>query len=143
MAHIIDLDKIPDWLESMCGHYNRGSWREVRVHVKGGQFEWSLEKVELYVPVATKYEELRKELDGLQVYNVNLMDFLLENQSLIPEEWKEKEIVFWGTHVFHFYGYCSGMVHFSMRFDGQKWEGINRPNRYSNIAIPVMKKGDE
>jgi hypothetical protein len=47
--------------------------------------------------------DLRKELEILPVYNANLLDYLLKNPHLIPEDWKvdkngnRRYIFFWGT----------------------------------------------
>jgi hypothetical protein len=41
--------------------------------------------------------KLRKELKGKPIYNANLLDYLLANYHLIPEEWKSKYVFFWGT----------------------------------------------
>ncbi|PIP34473.1 hypothetical protein COY54_00555 [Candidatus Falkowbacteria bacterium CG_4_10_14_0_8_um_filter_41_36] len=44
-----------------------------------------------------KGDELRQELEGQRVLNVNVLDCLLAHPDLIPEEWKEKYIFFFGT----------------------------------------------
>ena len=41
--------------------------------------------------------ELRKELKKMPVLNACVLDYLLANPHLIPEEWKDKYIYFWGT----------------------------------------------
>lgn len=41
--------------------------------------------------------KLRKDLAGKPVLNANVLDYLLKNPHLIPEEWKGKYIFFWGT----------------------------------------------
>lgn len=147
MTHVIDLDKVPDWIQNFInkGVTPGGAWRELKIHVKGGQFVWSLERVKLLAITDREpncfrghYQELKKELDGLPVFNVCLMDFWLENQSLIPKEWRSKEILFWGTHMFHFWGYMSGMVVFAMRFDGEKWAGYEWSGHCQNLVVPIM-----
>ena len=39
---------------------------------------------------------LRKVLAGKPVLNANVLDYLLANSHLIPEEWKGKATFFWG-----------------------------------------------
>ncbi|MCC7004408.1 hypothetical protein IT397_00605 [Candidatus Nomurabacteria bacterium] len=41
--------------------------------------------------------DLRKKLEKVPVFGAQLLDFLLENPHLIPEEWKGKAVFFWGT----------------------------------------------
>lgn len=41
--------------------------------------------------------KLRKELVGQVVLPANMLDYLLANPNLIPEEWKKKAVFFWGT----------------------------------------------
>ncbi len=41
--------------------------------------------------------KLRKELEGVQVLNACIMDALLANPELIPDEWKTGYTYFWGT----------------------------------------------
>lgn len=41
--------------------------------------------------------ELREELSGKPILNANILDALLENTHLIPEDWKGKAIFFWAT----------------------------------------------
>jgi hypothetical protein len=90
--HVINCDADPFVPEN---------WK-VEEHLKGGQFEWSPEKVALYLSEAQKTgsvvgNDLRKELAGKPVMNACILDFLLAHPHLIPEEWKGKAIFFWGT----------------------------------------------
>lgn len=41
--------------------------------------------------------KLQKELSGLPILNANVLDHLLSNKDLIPKNWKNKYIFFWGT----------------------------------------------
>lgn len=94
----IDLDAAP---------YVPDGWK-VKEHRKGGQFKWDPTKVKLHLSKnqqggrTIEGHKLRKELAKEQVFNANLLDYLLkpENQHLIPEEWKQgntQPIFFWGT----------------------------------------------
>ncbi|OHA58691.1 MAG: hypothetical protein A2571_02890 [Candidatus Vogelbacteria bacterium RIFOXYD1_FULL_44_32] len=96
--HLINLDAdpmIPD------------GWK-VEEHQRGGQFEWDASKVALYLDPSQQGgsiegNKLRKKLKGKNVFNAVLLDYLLANPHLIPEEWKKDEngntryIFFWGT----------------------------------------------
>jgi hypothetical protein len=92
LDQVIDLDKIT---------VNRRDY-DVMEHQKGGRLTWSPAAVELYVDVlqvskrATGHD-IRKILADKPVLNICAMEFLLERQHLIPEEWKGKAIFFWGT----------------------------------------------
>lgn len=89
---IIDCDKDPhvpkDW--------------KVEEHIKGGQFKWNLAAIDLYFSETQKKgiiigDDFREELKDKPVLNANVLDYLLANPHLIPEEWKGKFIFFWGT----------------------------------------------
>ncbi len=91
--HIIDLDADP--------RIPYDGW-SVEEHKKGGQFTWDPTRVALFL--SKKQQEgsiegnkLRKEMADQPVYNANLLDYLLDNPHLIPEEWKGKAVFFWGT----------------------------------------------
>lgn len=57
---------------------------------------------------------LKKELAGEPVFPANLLDFYLANSHLIPEEWKGKEVFFWGTIYHDSYGnlYVRSLLYF-------------------------------
>lgn len=93
IKHIINLDADP--------RTPYEGW-SVEEHKKGGQFEWNSEKVKLFLSESQKTgsiegHKLRKELADQPVFNANILDYLLDNPRLIPEEWKEKMVFFWGT----------------------------------------------
>ena len=66
----------------------------VETHQPGGQWKWNPEQVEFYLsPEQNKGKvitgnKLRQELAGKPVLNANVLDYLLKNPQLIPEEWK-------------------------------------------------------
>lgn len=76
-------------------------WKVVE-HIKGGQFEWNPTSVKLYLSESQKSgksvngNKLRKELEGQKVLNANVLCYLLYYRD-IPDEWKGKKILFWGT----------------------------------------------
>lgn len=78
----------------------------IESHKKGGKLEWNPDEIELYLDPAQKGgyiegNDLRKKLDGVTVLNACVLDYLLKHQELIPEEWKEKYVYFWGTIFRH------------------------------------------
>ena len=96
--HLIDLDADP--------RIPYDGWK-VEEHKKGGQFKWDALKVQLFLNKkqqdggSIEGNKLRKELADMPVYNANLLDYLLDNPHLIPEEWKGKAVCFWGTIYRH------------------------------------------
>lgn len=99
IKHVIDLDADP---------HLPNDWK-VEEHKKGGQFEWDPAKVKFHLSKnqtdgkSIEGNKLRKELAEEPVFNANLLDYLLKNPLLIPDEWKKDEqgntryIFFWGT----------------------------------------------
>ena len=91
--HLIDCDADP---------FLPDGWK-VEEHQKGGQFKWDASQVNLWLAKGQQNgkwlegNKLRKELAGKPVLNANVLDYLLKNPQLIPEEWKGKAIFFWGT----------------------------------------------
>ena len=91
--HLIDCDAAP---------FQPNGW-SMEKHVKAGQFEWNPTRVKLYLAKSQKPgklvegNKLRKELEGQMVLNANVLDYLLKNPELIPDEWKGKAVFFWGT----------------------------------------------
>lgn len=85
--HIIDLDADP--------RTPYDGWK-IEEHKKGGQFAWNPAKVALFLSKkqqdgnSIEGDKLRKEMADQTVYNANLLDYLLDNPHLIPEEWKGK-----------------------------------------------------
>ena len=51
-----------------------------------------------------KGEQLQTELANEPVLNANVLDYLLAHPTLIPDEWKDKYIFFWGTVYRHSLG---------------------------------------
>lgn len=97
--HIIDCDSQPSVPQG---------W-SIEEHRSVGKFEWSPEKVSLYLSEYQKNSDisghdLRKELADKPVLNACVLDYLLDNTHLIPEEWKGKIIFFWGTIYRHLNG---------------------------------------
>jgi hypothetical protein len=93
MKHLIDTDKthkLPydDW--------------KVESHQGVGKVDWSKLNPELYFSEKQKDgyiqgEDLLKELDGKNPLNANVLWYLLDHQELIPKEWNDKDVYFFGT----------------------------------------------
>jgi len=89
--HVIDLSTppfIPDGFS-------------LEEHLGEGLFEFNPDNVSLYLIDEQKGGvngyKLRKELADQPVLNANVLDYLLANPELIPEDWKGKYLCFWGT----------------------------------------------
>ncbi len=112
--HLIDCDALP---------FTPNGW-EVVEHKQGGQLEWNPARVKLYLAKSQKPgklvegSKLRNELEGQMVLNANLLDYLLKNPELIPDEWKRKGIFFWGTiYRYSLDGLCVRYLY----WDGSRW----------------------
>ena len=98
--HIIDLNKQP---------YVPDGWTVAEHQGHGSQLIWDASRVQLYLSSNQRGGEiiegnkLYEELEKRQVLNANVLDYLLANPQLIPEEWKmdgnrnTRYIFFWGT----------------------------------------------
>lgn len=122
--HVINLDADP--------RIPYDGWK-VEEHKKGGQFKWDPAKVQLFLHKkqqggSIEGNKLRKELADMPVYNANLLDYLLDNPHLIPDEWKVDEkgntrfIFFWGT----IYRDSDGSLYVRyLYFRGGRWQQGN------------------
>ena len=94
--HIINCDIDP---------YLPDGW-EIEEHIKGGEFHWNLDNVKLHLCDEQEQgfiegNKLRKKLKTQPILNACVLDYLLANPQLIPEEWKGKYVFFWGTIYRH------------------------------------------
>ena len=95
--HFINCDADPFLPDSWSVHEENQLPRRIR-----GTLEWNPAKVALWLSDeqsrgAVIGEELKKELASQAVLPANVLDYLLANPHLIPEEWKGKYVFFWGT----------------------------------------------
>lgn len=94
--HVIDCDADP---------FVPGGW-SVSEHQKAGSFQWDASKVELWLASDQKncYDldghKIRRQVAKKVPFNANVLDYLLANPHLIPEEWKSVRVFFWGTLYF-------------------------------------------
>lgn len=123
---IIDCDTSP---------YVPKDWT-VEEHHKGGQLKFDTSQITPYLFAAqemnsTEGNELREKLANKPCLNANVLDHLLANQHLIPEEWKGKVVFFWGT-IYHnsnghlcvrylIYRRCSYMWVWENYYIGDSW----------------------
>lgn len=141
VKHIIDLDADP-YLSD--GDNDETGW-EVEIHTQGGQFEWDLSRIKLFtslgsVPGKSKYVNsynLYKKVKEKPVFNLNMLDYLLECQKLIPDAWKGKAIFFWGTIL-----RGKGDIHavYYMTWTGERWEPTKLRlgdifDEYNHVAV--------
>jgi hypothetical protein len=118
--HIIDCNMEPK------GSYRTEDMKLVH-HQKDGLVVWERESFDLFETTGQEEEtgkylwDVIKELDesDVCVMNACVLEYLKENQALIPEEWMGYEVIFWGTH------YRSGQSEYarSLYFDenNNKW----------------------
>jgi len=91
--HTIDCDANP---------FIPDGWK-VEKHIKGGSLRWNPDNVNLYLFEGQQGsrsilgDKLCKKLKGKPFLNACVLDNLLANPNLIPEEWKGKAVFFWGT----------------------------------------------
>ena len=113
--HIINTNKKP----LLPKDYE--SWK-IESHIKNGKVD--LSKIELYLSEKQKTgyiegNDLLKELEGKNVLNANVLDYLLEHPDLIPSKWKGKHVYFWGTIYRDFDG---GLCVRCLVSDGKSWD---------------------
>lgn len=121
-GHIIDCDAAP---------FVPDGWK-VEEHKKDGKLDFDASQVLFHLADGQKGgksiegNKLRKELANMPVMNANVLDYLLANPDLIPDEWKADEsgntryIFFWGT----VYRYSDGDLYvrcLCWSGDGWRW----------------------
>lgn len=144
--HVIDCDADP---------FVPDGWK-VEEHQKGGKLTFDASRIELYLSDSQKNrtdikgEEHRKELAGKPVLNANVLHYLLAHPELIPEDWKGKDVFFWGT----IHRLPDGHVHVSFltwlndkwcgswyRIDGELWGGpLFRPDHAAMLMGEKQEK---
>ena len=96
------------------------------VNVTYGKVIWNPDAVGLYTsrnqtssnPWKGRY--LSMEMIRKKVMNACVRDYLLDNQDLIPKNWKtKKSILFWGTTLFM--GYTQSRCVPNISHDGSAW----------------------
>lgn len=139
----VDLDADPR-------PYN--GWK-IKQHKKGGKFEWDPAKVDLFLHDKQQVgsitgKKLRRKLADLETFNVNLLDYLLANPALIPDNWKVAErgetccIFFWGTVYYR--PSDRGLYVRSLYFASGRWSDDYRSIDYPWPAnrLAIIRKAD-
>ena len=114
LEYVIDCDAAPFTPSGL----------KVEEHKKSGAFKWDTSpQVKLYLSQFQKKgviggNKLRKKLAGKPVLNANVLDYLLAHPHLIPEEWKDKYVFFWGT-IYRYSG--GGLCVRYLGGDGDEW----------------------
>lgn len=131
VEHVIDCDAAP------FNPWAKDGWT-IEEHQKCGQWKFDPKQVEFFLSSGQKGgkvregNKLRKELAKKPVFNANVLDYLLANPHLIPEEWKTdgngntRYIFFWGTIYRDRDGdlYVRGLFWRGSRWDwGGRWLG--------------------
>jgi hypothetical protein len=119
----------------------------VEEHRKGGQVDLNNISVELYLSKnqqggkRIEGNALREELADKPVCNAKLLDFNLAHPELIPEEWKGKYILFWGTIYRDSGGFlCVRILYWS---DGRwDWSGIRLVAVWGGYYPAAVSAGD-
>lgn len=98
--HIINCDSMPRFAPFVRG---------LKSHKKGGEIIFDSSKIKLYNPIcieSSKIVSIESVLKKVKysknpaVLNANVLDYLLDNQEIIPDSWSDSwsdEIFFFGT----------------------------------------------
>ena len=138
--HLIDCDATPFIPDGLFIEAKDQLANRVR-----GQFAFDLKKIRLHLSPNQRHDKciegnkLRMELAHELVLDANVLDYLLANPNLIPSEWKDKAVFFWGTiyrgmsdflfvRYLHFSGDGWGSDYRCLGID---WDG----GRYSPAAV--------
>ena len=102
-------------------------WK-VEEHKIGGQIKFDSTRVPLYLSKKQKHgsiigNDLRKVLASQSVMNANMLDYLLTHPELIPEDWKDKYVFFWGTI---YRSSDSGLFVRCLHWNGSRWGWLRR-----------------
>ena len=100
-------------------------------HLGFGRWQLHSEEIELFLSeeqkkkfhLGNRLKKLLWSLKDKKFLNVNVLDYLLAHQELIPESWKGKYIFFWGT-IYSRAG--DGRCVYCLYWSGGKWTRIFR-----------------
>lgn len=76
---------------------------EVAEHTGSGLWKWEPKKIQLIKHLTSDTSKMfrgydvEKDMNFRTSFNANLLDYLLKYPGLIPKEWHQKSIFFWGT----------------------------------------------
>ena len=93
LAHSIDCD-VPPFIPPEF---------TLKEHQLGGQYLFDPDNLSCFTPELPRGvtsiigNDLREELKGRSIFNANILDYLLAHTYLIPDDWKNKCVCFFGT----------------------------------------------
>ena len=133
-----EIKKIEHWIdtEAKAKEFNSLNLAGIVSHDKSKRFDFMTARISLYQSSKQKkskdkgllfqdnmgsvMKKIQTKLkEGYIALNVNVLDYLLNHQEIIPKEWRGKNVFFVSTKYFDHGG--SGIFRF-MRFNGSRWE---------------------
>jgi len=137
--HVIDCDAKP-----FCPKY----WK-VFAHKKSGEIIWNSKSIVLSrlieVGKLSSAQEIPQETTGVSILNAAVLDYLLSHPYLMPEEWKNGHICFWGTIYSYKIGNRDTFWIRRLVWMGNDWQWEFRPIYViadENNYMVACKKGD-
>ncbi|PCI20689.1 hypothetical protein COB64_01840 [Candidatus Wolfebacteria bacterium] len=140
-------------METITGHiincnidpFTPNGWIVER-HLKGGDVVWDPSKIDLCLSKKQQKGDrifvwdLRDYLSNKNVLNANVLDYLLMDSRLIPEDWKGKSIMFWGT-IYHYKG---KRIRYLRWHDGEwrcEWRWVEEKHIFNHREPAAILKG--
>jgi hypothetical protein len=121
-SHISVIKPIGHFIDTDADPFSPNDW-EVERHVGCGIWKLDFDLIELFSSEKQeKGYKLKKVVNttkGKNFLNANVLDYLLDYPTLIPESWKGKKVFFWNT----IYRYSCG--EFCVRYlswNGSEWD---------------------
>lgn len=120
--HVIDCDAPP------LAPSDLDDWR-VAEHAEHGPFTWNPLRIRLHrtqeqrADPSTLGSAVQAGLEGKRVANATMLDYLLDNQHIVPETWhngRNVSIFFWGTLYSNKNGFTCVRC---MRWTDDRWIG--------------------
>lgn len=111
-------------------------------HLENGDIEISQETIGLFRTESEGYiinyiwsidftDEARKQ----KILNAKVLDFLLENQHLIPEDWKQQKRIFFAGTI---YEWAYGMMHARyLMWNGNEWESSSSSLAWGDDPVAI------
>lgn len=112
-GHLINCDTPP---------FTPPNW-SIERHQLGGLWKFGPAKISFYrsdgrIKEFIEGNQLRQKLVNESVLNANVLDYLIDHPHLIPKNWKDKRVYFWGT----IYRDLDGDLYVRhLDWDGSKW----------------------
>ncbi|MFA5024863.1 MAG: hypothetical protein WC523_08035 [Patescibacteria group bacterium] len=141
-----ELKLIEDWIDCNVTPHTPYNYT-IKEHQTGGLIKFIPSQISLYASkeqagyLTISGYELWEEVKKLPVLNANVLDYLWNNKNLIPEEWKDKIIYFWGT----IYDSKDGPRVRCLEWNGLMWLEHTRrlSNCWSSGSFAVLAAAEE